>query len=196
MKKIWAIMMALLMVFPVASCSGRGIRASGRQDDVDWVFYDNGELEISGWADMGNPISSDTYDWSNFQDYITKVTIKEGVMNVAAGAFSDCENLERVDLPYTITEIGRGAFSDCSKLTKIVLPENVEIIRDFAFAHCPNLSSINIPEKVDEIGYGAFGNRHDGSDLSDIYYAGTEEDWQYIFGVEDIPDEITIHYNS
>ena len=64
-----------------------------------------------------------------------------------------------------------------SKVKKAVIGEGVTKIGSGAFYFCENLTQISIPCSVKSIGdysfYGCFG-------LSDIYYSGTEDDWNRI----------------
>lgn len=63
------------------------------------------------------------------------------------------------------------------KVKKAVIGEGVTKIGSGAFYYCENLTQISIPNSVKSIGdysfYGCFG-------LSDIYYNGTEDDWNHI----------------
>lgn len=71
------------------------------------------------------------------------------------GMFDDCENLQKVSLPESLTQIGNQTFSGCSKLREIILPEALQKIGKNAFCGC-SLSSIVISEKVVSIGEFAF----------------------------------------
>ena len=52
--------------------------------------------------------------------YLTTLTISEGIENINYGAISDCENLEVVNLPSTLTYIGKyEPIGDCDNLQKI-----------------------------------------------------------------------------
>ena len=76
---------------------------------------------------------------------------------------------------------------------KIIIPESVTIIGNGAFLGCTELMSITIPASVTSIGYSAFMF----SGLTDIYFTGTEEEWDAIAGLNyvAIPEIATIHYN-
>ena len=57
-----------------------------------------------------------------------------------------------------------------------MIPENVTAIEREAFHMCQELTSINIPASVKSIGDEAF----EGCPIDEIYYGGTEKQWQAI----------------
>ena len=66
--------------------------------------------------------------------------------------------IEEIKLPKSVDEagysIGGSAFRDCTKLKKVVIPKDVVTIYGYAFHNCPS--------------------------LTDIYYDGSEADWEMI----------------
>ena len=50
-------------------------------------------------------------------------------------------------------------------------------IGDNAFSHCKDLRSVTLPASLEKIGILAFS---DCNGLADVYYAGTEEEWNDI----------------
>ncbi len=84
-----------------------------------------------------------------------KVTIPEGVKQIAAEVFKGKDNITSVMLPSTLLSIGEEAFFGCNQLVSVSGGDNVEEIKDRAFAGCP-ISTIKIPASVKKIGLKAY----------------------------------------
>ncbi len=99
-------------------------------------------------------------------------TIPDGVTSIKARAFCQCDNLREITIPAGAVSIGSEAFYSCDNLVRISLPDSITSIGEMAFTEC--------------------------TALTDVYYAGTEEDWNLItfdYGNSSLTDA-TIHYNS
>ena len=77
------------------------------------------------------------------------------VTAIGVGAFSDCDNLVSVVIPYGIKTIGNDAFYDCDNLVSILIPDSVVSVGEYAF-HNSAIKSIIIPNSVTSIGTMAF----------------------------------------
>ena len=66
-----------------------------------------------------------------------------------------------VAIPHFVTEIAAGAFSHCKFLARIELPRGLRSIGDGAFAYCRDLFDVFIPAGVSYIGKGAFSCCYD-----------------------------------
>ena len=98
-------------------------------------------------------------------------------------------------VPASVTTIGGSAFQTCSNLTSVTIPDGVTAIGDSAFAFCESLTSVTIPSSVTTIADFAFC---DSGNLADIYYGGSEGQWNRItIGEYNEPlSGVTIHYNT
>ncbi len=122
-----------------------------------------------------------------------ELKIPYGITKIRPGAFSYCsENDFSVSIPNSVTNIGSGAFC-FSALTSIMIPNTITKLDDSLFMNS-KLKNIIIPNIVTSIGRSAFSMC---SQLKDVYYTGSESEWNSI-SVEEYNDDLsnaTIHYN-
>lgn len=81
---------------------------------------------------------------------VKEIAVGEGIENCGLGCFDGAPDLRIVSLPASLKNIGYCAFSDCSELEHIDLPVESELmtIMDFAFMNCTSLSKFEIPASV------------------------------------------------
>ena len=131
----------------------------------------------------------------NFDNWCKKFIIPDGFTSIKAGAFKNWKNLESVRIPDGVTGVlGSYTFDGCSSLVSVNIPVGITSIDGYAFSGCTSLTSITITNGVKNIGYRvflgcsslesitsigirAFANCYK---LKDIYYTGTEEQWNTI----------------
>ncbi len=120
-------------------------------------------------------------------------TIPDSVESIGSGAFASCDSLTSVTIPDSVESIGRYAFWGCYSLTSVTIPDSVESIGSYAFCVCDSLTSVTIPDSVTSVGDCAF---YVCNALTDVYYMGTEEDWNKITIGSDNEDLLnaTIHF--
>lgn len=125
-------------------------------------YYDTDEntLTISGEGNIVYRATGDRMPWGNFYKEIVNITVSNGIDWIPRYAFEFCKNVETVELPTTLKYFCTNAFNDCAKLNNILLPDSIEVF-----------------------GYTQF-NRCDS--LTDLYYLGTEEEWNKIEGSADV----------
>ena len=83
-------------------------------------------------------------------------------------AFTDCNELEVVDLPKTVRTIKGYAFIRCSKLKTVTLNDNITTIDDNAFSGCSSLELTALPASLTKLGSGAFQTAGPGIKLTTI----------------------------
>lgn len=136
------------------------------------------------------------YDCKNLKN----VTLSSNLKSIQYGTFGDCAALETIEIPNSVTCIDEAAFASCSSLKSIVIPESVDkiwisafsnctslskvvigngatIINERAFNGCTALTSITIGSGMKTIAKNAFVNC---AALTDVYYNGTEDQWNAI----------------
>ncbi len=88
---------------------------------------------------------------------ITSVTVPS-VKGITVGerAFSGCEALTSVNLPYELTELEEGLFAACSALKDVELSSQMVSIGAEAFNGCSALEHLDVPSLISTIGERAF----------------------------------------
>lgn len=128
---------------------------------------------------------------------MTELAVPSGVAAIGPYAFQNRTNLTKVTIPGSVTSIGNNAFQNCINLAEVAISSGVTSIGVWAFG-CREkrtaLARISIPASVTSIEYAAFYN----TSLTDVYYGGTEEEWNAI-QIGEYNSHLTganIHYNS
>ncbi len=149
-KKIFAFVLALILIFSVIPIIVSAAETSGKCGDNVFWSYDNKTktLTISGTGDMYSYRNNTLTPWANHK-YMEVVDIKDGVTSIGSSAFGKKTYLKNVSIPDSVKSIGGGVFDSCD-----------------------SLESLTIPLSVTRIGGGVFPLK------AKIYYHGTKEQWQ------------------
>ena len=125
---------------------------------------------------------------------LTSINIPDSVTDIGHLAFAHCNGLSSITISNNLVNLGNSAFQDCTGLTSIIIPNSVTRISSGAFWFCTNLTRITILNSITSISYEAFVQC---TELKDVYYSGTEEQWEKInIGSEnECLINATIHYN-
>lgn len=184
---------------------------------LDYITYEinNGEVTIvdCDTSIAGNHIIPDTIEGYPVVGITGKSRVGDSTYGQSEGAFYNCKDLTGLILPESVREIGYAAFIQ-SGLQKINIPKAVTYINSYAFYLCP-ISSIQFHDKITDIAAWAFYNcsslttvelpksviniaPNAFSNITDVYYEGTEEDWGKIANITDAFDysNTTVHYNQ
>lgn len=92
-------------------------------------------------------------------------------------AFSGCQYLESIVISGNATSVGKWAFLSCSNLNTLTINCPLERIESYAFARCSNLEVLYLPISLTYIGNGIL---FECTSITNIYYNGTEEQWNNI----------------
>ena len=108
-------------------------------------------------SDMGTVVFSECHALKNvrlpknleyipegcFHDCIALETIDlSGIKSISHHSFANCQAMQEIKLPETLTAIGNGAFSGCINIKEVRIPISVTFIANNAFAHCMALKDI------------------------------------------------------
>ena len=151
-------------------------------------------------AVIGDGIT-EIYNYFNKCSNLKYLSISDNVTFVSDTAFADCPGIKFNEYdnalylgnesnPYVA--LITTANKNCSRYT---VHEGTKVIADYAFRGCSRLSSLVVPKSVTHIGHMALSG---GNNLTDVYYAGTQSEWESI-SIHDMGNELiksaTKHYN-
>ncbi len=89
---------------------------------------------------------------------VERLTIGEGVTEIAKWAFYGCASLEDIKLPSTLTSVLGSAFSKCSEVKTLVLPDNLTDIDSYGFGNMTSLVELTLPVNMKVLSNNAFNN--------------------------------------
>ena len=123
-----------------------------------------------------------------------ETVIPSDILIIGEGAFCTV-NFNSIIIPESVTSIEDFAFCSCENLISITIPPSVTKLSDFCFAWCDNLIEIKLPQTIKEIYFSAFD---DCCSLTNIYFEGSEDDWNkiYVDNGNDILDKTNVYFYS
>lgn len=146
---------------------------------------------------------------------LKSITFPASVTTIEGYAFWYCSSLESVKIPNTVTDIGECAFKNCTSLKDVTLSKKAVQIPDNMFNGCAALTSVKIPEGIISIGENAFesckylavayipksiisinNGAFKSTALKDIYYGGTQINWDKVVKNNCFDTKYTMHYTS
>lgn len=151
----------------------------------DFIFYKCPNLTSVTLPDTMTEIGNSTFAGCTS---LEQVTIADGVTKIGNSAFSDCSRLEQITIPDSVTKISAGAFSG-TELTQVSAPGVTEIGVN-AFGNCWKLTQIHVSARLATVESGAFEGC---SELMDVYYSGTAEQWQAVNNQDATIADANIH---
>ena len=149
--------------------NGVWTKYNGDQQDLTvWTGYD--DIEVTALGDglfKGNQSIRSFYphhcgwfttigDEAFADSSVEYVEFFGSITTIGDGAFRNCVNLTKLDLPESLTSIGEAAFEGCTGITELNLPESLTSIGEGAFEGCTGITELNLPESLTSIGEGAF----------------------------------------
>ncbi len=139
MKKIFALLFATILAAQAwaydfsAVSNGQTLYYNITSDNTVEVTYQAqfSTNNYSGLTSVDIP-ESVTYDGKNY-----------AVTKIGSGAFYECNSLQSITIPSTVTTLSNEAFMYCSGLTEVNLPNSVTYIGERVFCYCSSLTEIN-----------------------------------------------------
>ncbi|MGN0813444.1 MAG: leucine-rich repeat domain-containing protein [Candidatus Coproplasma sp.] len=141
---------------------------------------------------------------------LRKITIPDTVKTIGNLAFA-LSGLVNIDIPDSVETIGYSAFGMCSYIEEVVIPSSVTSLGDRAFMGCTGLKRAEVYANISDLKVSTFynsvvtssGNIYinsslteivlsasitkiansaiGGNRISDIYFMGTEEQWNELY---------------
>ena len=126
----------------------------------------------AAWEKLDYKLGSEWFSLSTDGTYamVKEVTDRTTVIRLVIP-----DEYEIDGVSYPVKRIDYGAFR-YSNIREVVIGGNVEIIDSYTFFDCRYLEKVTIPASVKIIGENAFVN----SQLCDVYYKGTKQQWSAI----------------
>lgn len=138
-------------------------------------------------------LGSDVYVAYESFSGCTGLTTLKTACGVSEKSFEGCTSLREATID---GYVGVSAFSGCTSLTRLIAGGNIEanaclncaaleyvnmkvggVIYSYAFGGCTSLKRIDLPHYLTSVEANAF---RDANALSDVYYNGTQDEWDKI----------------
>ena len=165
MKKIFLMILAVLLIVCMASCSSKKEEGENATDNVDAVAKDDSHEDATGVFKFQLNSEGKCEIVEFIPASVKSVDIKlptataEGrdVVGIAAAAFKAQNSINSITIPATYTYVGDYAFYDCDSLTSVTFEStSVTEIGTSAFEGCDKLAAINTPASIKSVASFAF----------------------------------------
>lgn len=183
MKKFISLFLSLTLLISLTAGLDFSAYAEG-VDDFTYETFDEESVLITGYTGTEETV------------YVPDTIYGNKVYGIAGYAFYGCENLKSVTISSEIIVVGEYAFSQCTNLTDVNLGTGMIELGSYAFEGCYSLKRIAVSDVLAIVGDGAFNGCYA---VTDIYFPGTEEMWNYVPIEDYYPyslDNINVHFNS
>ena len=89
---------------------------------------------------------------------LTEISFPRSLSKIGDYCFTNCRNIETLDIPGAIVEIGSGSFSGLSNLREVTFHDGLESIAALAFNGCPLLTQLILPSTLKNMQYSFQGS--------------------------------------
>ena len=114
-------------------------------------------------------------------NWLTELTIPEGIERISSYAFAGCDSLRNVYLPDSLITLGYGVFYHSSALETVRIGKNLETIGSAVFDGCKNLNNLFLPKTLKRMGEMVF---MECKALASVSFEGTRAEFMAIEKVE------------
>lgn len=155
---------------------------------------------------------------------IENITLPETLKKIGDLAFYNCEALKQISIPDGVADVereevgedgkiikvtdyglGYAVFHSCTSLEKAEVGKGITVLRSGVFGYCTSLKEIYLPENLKKVEGAYYINGklecghafHNDEALTDIYFAGSETQWEAVEKVmTPIKEQGTVYDNS
>lgn len=89
---------------------------------------------------------------------LTEISFPRSLSKIGDYCFTNCRNIETLDIPGAIVEIGSRSFSGLSNLREVTFHDGLESIAALAFNGCPLLTQLILPSTLKNMQYSFQGS--------------------------------------
>lgn len=84
-------------------------------DTINWAYYSNGCLEITGTGDMPDYDTYELQPWGNYRHNIKSIKVSDGITSFGNYSFGSCSRCDVVEIPESVESIGIPNFAYASR---------------------------------------------------------------------------------
>lgn len=100
---------------------------------------------------------------------------------------------------WEMLEDGYAWYDYYNQITSVIIPNGAISLGFYAFGQSSNITSVYLPTSIENIDTGAFSEATYNDSSIDVYYAGTQAQWEAVAfdeGESEPPSSWTVHYSS
>ncbi len=103
-------------------------------------------------------LESSAFEYSDTELSSLKKVVFAGnkIQTIDLNTFKNCNSLQEINLPTSLTTIKYGAFLRCSALEEITIPDAVTTIEKQVFSQCSALKKVTLGTQLESLGNSAF----------------------------------------
>ena len=171
-----------------AEKDGKPVKEIG--DDAFFQCYDLSRVTLP--EDTIEKLGARAFAFCGFDSFV----IPDSVTYIGYGAFGACDYLREITVPESVTTLEPLAFYGCSALKKAYVKADITTLNTKVFYNpvytqggetytSTALTELYLPASIEKIHEDALA----GNFITDIYFAGTEAQWNEVYFFNMIDDE-------